>query len=395
MIIQVTDNKTKQDFHNTGRLIYKDDPNWTCPLDIEIEGIFTPDKNKSFLHGKAERWIVYNDKKTPIGRISAFYDKRKLEKWDQPTGGIGFFECIDDQSTANLLFDIAKNWLIDKGLEAMDGPINFGENFNHWGLLVNGFLPQSYGMQYHKPYYKSLFENYGFKVFFNQYSYEVSPKNFPERFWRIAERMVKNPSINCEHFQYSKGKKYINDLLNIYNETWATFKEDSTSLNYEDLETTLNEAKSIIDEELIWFVYKDNEPAAFFIMFPDVNQILRKLKGKLDFISKLKFLYYKKRNIISRTRVFVMGVKPKFQKMGLESAIFYQLKSVFEKNPHYKKIEMSWVGDYNPRMMRLFETTGAKHTKTHSTYRCLFDQNAEFKRFPIPDSKLHEKLEKK
>ena len=395
MIIQVTDNKTKQDFHNTGRLINKDDANWTCPLDIEIEGIFTPVKNKSFLYGEAERWVVYNKMKIPIGRISAFYDKRKFEKWDQPTGGIGFFECTDDQPTANLLFNTAKKWLLDKGLEAMDGPINFGENFNHWGLLVDGFLPQSYGMPYHKPYYKGLFETYGFKVFFNQYSYEVSPKDFPERFWRIAERVVKNPSIHCEHFQYSKGKKYINDLLNIYNETWATFKEDSTSLNYEDLETTLNEAKSIIDEELIWFVYKDNEPAAFFIMFPDVNQILRKLNGKLDFISKLKFLYYKKKKIISRTRVFVMGVKPKFQKMGLESAIFYQLKSVFEKNPHYKEIEMSWVGDYNPRMMRLFETTGAKHTKTHSTYRYLFDPNAQFKRFPIPESKLHKKLESK
>ena len=84
------------------------------------------------------------------------------------TGGIGFFDCIDDQETANFIFDFCKNWLMERGMEAMDGPINFGERDKFWGLLIEGFHEPLYGMNFHAPYYQKLFENYGFQIYFNQ-----------------------------------------------------------------------------------------------------------------------------------------------------------------------------------------------------------------------------------
>ena len=103
-----------------------------------------------------------------MGRVAAFINNKKAYHYEQPTGGIGFFECIDDEKAAFLLFDTAKNWLSANGMQAMDGPINFGENDNFWGLLVEGFTVPSYGMNYNPPYYRPLFENYGFKTAYAQ-----------------------------------------------------------------------------------------------------------------------------------------------------------------------------------------------------------------------------------
>jgi len=384
-VVKVSDKKTIKYFHNLPKEIYRNDSNWVCPLREEIEQIFDPQKNKLFEQGDAQRWIVIKGKK-PVGRIAAFYSKKESEKWEQPTGGIGFFECIDDIETATFLFDTAKNWLQSNGMEAMDGPGNFGENFYHTGLLVDGFVAQGYGMPYHKSYYKDLWEIFGFKLFFKQFSYHFDLKaEFPERFWKVADRVVNTSDVECRHFRFDEKEKFIKDVVDIYNETWESFREESSSLTYDDVYAAFMDAKDIIEEELIWFVYKNGEPACFMVMIPDANQILIHLNGELNFWSKLKFLYHKKRKTINRTRSFVMGIKPKFQRLGLESAMFWNLKPVFEKLDHYMEVELSWSGDFNPRVLSLYEAVGAKRKKTHHTYRYLFDREKPFIRYQMPE----------
>ena len=146
----------------------------------------------AFKHGDAIRWVLKDEKNDLIGRIAVFYDKNKAYHNLQPTGGIGFFECINDQEAADFLFDAAKGWLSSKGMEAMDGPVNFGENFVNWGLLVEGFMQPTYGMPYNFPYYKDLFEQYGFKKYFDQYSFlDDFSKPYPERMRNILSVILK------------------------------------------------------------------------------------------------------------------------------------------------------------------------------------------------------------
>jgi hypothetical protein len=140
-IIPVNDDKTKKDFLKVPQLIYKDDENWICPLEQDIEQTFDPKKNHFFEHGICTRWILKNDANQLIGRVAAFVNHKKAHQYDIPTGGMGFFECIDNTDAAFLLFDTAKEWLKAQGMQAMEGPINFGENDSFWGLLVEGFTP--------------------------------------------------------------------------------------------------------------------------------------------------------------------------------------------------------------------------------------------------------------
>ncbi len=381
-IIKVTNNKTRKEFFQVARELYRHDRVWVCPLDSEIESKFDPEKNIHLRKGNACRWILKSKEGNLIGRIAAFYNREKAMQENQPTGGIGYFECVDNRDAAFLLFDTARDWLQGEGMEAMDGPVNFGENDSNWGLLVKGFTHPGYGMPYNFPYYKTLFEEYGFRLYFRQYSYHLDlKKKFPERFWKIAEWVSQKPDFNFQHFRFSETEKFVRDMVSIYNDAWSGFKEHFTPLNPDDVKQTLNKAKPIIDEELIWFAYHNEQPIAFFIMFPDVNQIFRHLKGKLSPWNIIRFLVMKKRKKITRIRALVAGVVPKFQNAGIESAIFWNLNEVMKHKRHYEEVELSWVGDFNPKMRKLYEAVGGTLAKTHITYRYMFDQSAHYERF--------------
>jgi len=388
LIAEVKTEIDRKDFLDFPKWLYRDDPDWICPLDSEIEGIFDPAKNHSFEHGTAIRWILKDDSGRTTGRVAAFIDNQRSAANKQRTGGFGFFEVIEDKDAAFLLFDKVKEWLSSQGMEAMDGPINFGENYNFWGLLVDGFMQQSYAMPYNLRYYRDFFESYGFRNYFEQYAHHRTIRGstnkieiFPERMMKIAERISQRPGYNFRHFEFRNSRKYIDDICEIYNSTWTLLKEDFTPINPEILNESLQKAKIFIDEELIWFAYLKDRPIGFFILFPDLNQILRHLDGKMNLWNKLKFLYYKYTNEISRVRGVVGGVHYAYQNSGVESAIFFKLYQVFKQKKWLKEMELSWVADYNPKMIAIYEALGAKRAKTHITYRYMINDKLPFSRY--------------
>jgi len=382
-IIEVKDHSTRKVFHKVACDIYKGDSNWVPPLEVMIDSAFDPEKNAFYKNGDGTRWILENDEGKFIGRIGAFINGNKAYTFRQPTGGCGFFECINDTKAANLLFDTARDWLAERGMEAMDGPVNFGENLINWGLLAEGFVQQGFGMPYNKPYYLKLFEDYGFQIYFKQYSYHLNHKDpFPERFWKIAEWVAKKPNFRFEHIKFDNLEKYIKDFVTIYDQAWANFDNHQT-VDLDDIRGMVKMAKLIEDEEFIWFVYNNDEPVLFFCMIPDWNQILKKLNGKINLWNMIKFLWYKKLHTITRTRILIMGVVPKFQGTGLESAVFWHLDSVMKRKLWYDQMELSWVGDFNPKMIAMYISVGGVHAKTHYTMRYLFDRTAPFERAPM------------
>ncbi len=387
-LIEVTDRKTAGMFLDTARAIYKNDDTWVCPLDKHINGVFDPAVNPYFKHGTATRWVLTGEDRSLIGRIAAFIDFNMSKTYDQPTGGIGFFECIDDDAAAGLLFDTAREWLRARGMEAMNGPINFGETDKYWGLLVDGFTHPSFEIAYNPPYYQGLFERYGFRTWFRQegFHYDLT-KPLDERFRKIAQWVADKPGYEFRHFTWKEQDKFIADFAEVFNEAWASFKANFEPLEPDYIKSTLKKAKAILDEEFIWLAYFEGKPIAIYLQFPDLNQILKHLNGKLDPWSMIKFLWLKKRNTMTRARGMLMGVIPKFQKLGIESAFILKVRQAIENKPHYKEVEFSWVGDFNPKMRKIFVSVGAVSVKHYITYRYLFDRTKEFKRLPIPDIK--------
>ncbi len=372
-VIEVADKTSEQQFLNVVDKIYKEDKNYIRPLNLIINEVFDRNVNPFFKHGSATRFILINNQNEVIGRVAAFINEKKAFGFDQPTGGIGFFECINQQEAANLLFAKAQEWLKTHKMEAMDGPINFGENDNFWGLLVEGYSEASFGMQYNPSYYKNLFENYGFTTYFEQITNRLDIKKpFPERFWKIAEWVVKKEGYHFEHFSLKKQHKFISDFETIYNDAWQ-FHENFVPINNQFLVETIKKVQPFVIENIIWFAYYNKKPIGFLVLFPDINQIFKYFNGKLNWLNKLRFLWMKKRNYITRARVVILGVIPKFQRYGIESGLFWHLKGAVEKMPHINELELSWVGDFNPKMRTLQDSMGADFSKKHITYRYLFN----------------------
>ncbi len=170
----------------------------------------------------------------------------------------------------------------------------------------------------------------------------------------------KDPAIHFDHFEIRNKEKYIKDIVYIYNSTWSVFKEDFTPLDPKFLIESFNKAKPVIDEELIWFAYFNEKPIAFFVLMPDLNQILKHFNGRMNLWNMIRFVWYRSTHKMTRLRAVVGGVHPAYQNSGVESAIFLNLYNVFKKKPWLRELELSWVGDFNDRMIAIYEALGCK-----------------------------------
>lgn len=397
-LVEINDKKGARLFREAARQIYTGDTNWVAPLRMDIEDTFNPDKNSSFKNGAAIRWVLISEGGELIGRVAAFINHHKNENAKIPSGGLGFFECINDQDAANILFDACREWLLSRGAEAMDGSINFGENMFNWGVLVEGFMQQGYGMPYNKPYYRELFENYGFRDYFQQLAYHRDMRmDFPERMEKFALFLESRPGYSFEHYSSKASEKYVNDLTNILNTTWASYMENFSPIDPKEIKALVKSAGPLIEEEFIWFAYKDEVPVGVVVALPDFNQILKHFNGKIGLLDVPKLLILKKRGTMTRFRVLLAGIIPEYQNSGVIAALFLQMVKSVRQKPQYTEMELSWVGDFNPRMRKIYEQIGGVMMKKHITYRYLFDRESPFERFTNEggDSKLRKDAQKK
>ena len=382
-IREVSTAQDQQDFIAVSVRLYQSDPNWVRPLDKDIESVFDPKTNKLFRHGEAKRWVLYDQKHQLIGRIAAFVNRKTATKDnDQPTGGMGFFECINDQAAATLLLDQAKNYLQDLGMEAVDGPINFGDRDKWWGCLYKGFTPPNYCMPYNYPYYNDLLTSYGYQEYFKQYTYARKLKGvtMEPHVEERARRVFANEKYTFEHIQKSKLEKYGEDFRAIYNKAWGKHAGVASMSKAQSL-SILKTIKPVIIEQIIWFAYYEGEPVAFFICLPELNQLFGRLNGKFGLLQKLKFLWLKFRKVGDTMFGVAFGVVPEHQSKGVEAAIIKKMEAIVTDDAfRYDHIEMNWIGDFNPSMMKVCKAIGGEIYKTHITYRYLFDRTKEFKR---------------
>jgi hypothetical protein len=394
-LIEVTTPELARQFILVNVEINKSNPSYIRPLDKDINEVFDPEKNKTFRQGKANRWILRHNDGRLLGRVAAFVNKKYRNKGDDvPVGGMGFFECINDQSAADMLFDVAKHWLMQQGMEAMDGPINFGERDRWWGLLVNGFEPPVYCLNYNPPYYQQLFETYGFKGYFNQVCFALKVGNrLQEKFYTRHAECAKNPNLRAAHIKKDQLDKFAKDFTIVYNKAWAGHG-GLKQLEEKVVRKMFKSMKPVMDERISWFVYHNEDPIAIWINLPDLNQWFRSLNGKFGLLSKLKFLWNKKTHHCDKFVGLVFGIVPEWQGKGIDSYMIVEGARIIQEltiengvyslgTPIYENYEMQWIGEFNPKMINVAEGLGTYRSRILTTYRYLFDRSKEFKAHPV------------
>ncbi|HRP90647.1 MAG TPA: hypothetical protein PKX92_11480 [Edaphocola sp.] len=376
---KVTDGYDKQEFLNFPVLLNKDNPNYIRPLDQDVEKVFDPQQNKFFKSGICERFLVIDRKHYDVvGRFAVFINNRYQQ--EQHTGGIGFVDFIDDFEISNFIFEVAKNWLSSKGIEAMDGPINFGEREQWWGLLVEGFHEPLYAMNYNLPYYQKHFERFGFQVYFNQLCFgRKIDAPLSEKFELSHKRLSKLSDINIKEIKPHNLKKFAKDFLEIYNKAWASHGEGK-QMNEFQAQKLFKSMKHVIDPRIAFIAYEKEKPIGMWINLPDLNQWFKHYNGKFGFLNKIKFLFAKRFHKNTRAVGLIFGIVPEWQGKGLDGYMIYEGKLRIPKKTEYIDYELQWIGDFNPKMLRIAEELETTVTRKLITYRYLFDRTIPFKR---------------
>jgi hypothetical protein len=381
----VEDKNTVEKFHRVQLILQGENPAFVPYLRQDIEKIFDPAKNKLFKEGKAIRWIFYNPDGQLVGRVAAFVNPKTAFDEKQPTGGIGFFECLPDQELANFIFDTARDWLEKQGMEAMDGPVNFGERNQFWGCVTKNFDDMnSYGMNHNPAYYPELFENFGFKTYFEQFVYS-RPVALPvqEVFVRKLERLMEIQKVTIGNVVGMNADQIAELFVKVYNGAWGGH-DHFQPMKLKQAKKIVNTLKPAMDKRVVIFAFdEDKEPIGFFVNIPELNEIFLHVHGNLNFLGKMKFLYHKVKGT-PRTMVgIVFGVVREWHGKGVEGAMINWAGEYLKKKPLYDRIIMQWIGDFNPKMIKVAENLGAERYRELKTYRYLFDREAPFERCPI------------
>ena len=356
-------------FHQVLDRVYANDSQFIYPLRSDVEEVFDAVKNPvPHKEGLCQRWVLLDAHDQPVGRIAAFYrDKKDAEGHSVRRGGLGFFECINDERLASELFDTAEQWLTEQKVCSIDAPINFGDRDSFWGLLISAKTYPSYRESYNPPYYQAWFEQRGYTVEIEQTTYEITQATFNfDRFSAIASRAMSNPDYRFEYFKYSELEAYAGYFAEVYNLGWA-HHEDFKPIQAADVYKRLKSIKPAMPEKLAIFAFAGDRPIGFFVAILEVNQVFKDFKGSMNTWNGLRFLW--KKASINKAKGIVFGIIPEYQNKGIETGLIMRCYEAVQHMPQLKSMELAWIGDFNPKMLSMLQSLGAELTKVHHTYR--------------------------
>ena len=358
-----------KDFLNVVADIYKGESNYVRPLDMDLSDRLNPKKNPFFEHGDGVIFTAHRDGKC-VGRVTAQVDREHLALHKDDTGFFGFLDTVNDAEVARELLDRAEKWLKGRGMKAVRGPMSLNIN-EEIGCLVEGFQHPSFLMSpYHMPYQGSLIEGAGYakaKDFFN-WSYTVG--DVSKRVRKAHDDISALPEVTSRQFSRKTLDLDVPIMLDIFNDAWSE--------NWGFVPATPKEAAKMAADLKLFFVPElsvlvsiDNEPAAFALALPNVNEIIGDLDGKLFPTGFVKLLYRLKVKGPESARLILLGIKKKHRfvrKYAALSLYLYAAMNDGGRRAGMKWGELGWTLEDNAAVNTGIRTMGAKKYKTHRVY---------------------------
>jgi hypothetical protein len=349
--------------------IYKGDKFWVPPLIFDVRKNLDPKKNPFFKHSEVQLFLAEKNGKL-AGRIAAIKNDNHNNFHKDKAGFFGFFDTINDQEVSDHLFDEACGWCREKGCDEILGPVNPSTN-DECGLLVDGFDSSPvFLMPYNYPYYGELIENFGFEKANDLYAYYIhaeviNNKAVMDKLERMAKLIKQRSGVVTRNINMKDLKSEVRKIEEVYNSAWES-NWGFVPITTEEFDYMAESLKMIADPSVVFFAEIEGKPVGFSLSLPDFNQVLKKMNGRLLPFGFIKMLLNKRK--IDLLRVIIMGVKPEFQKKGIDS-LFY-LETIIGGNKFgCKGAEISWVLEDNMPMRMTAEKLGAKIYKTYRIYK--------------------------
>ena len=346
--------------------IYKDVPHWVPPLMYDKMKILDKKKNPFYKHAEIELFLAEKDGKL-VGRIAAIKNDLHNQYHHDKVGFFGFFECINDQEVANKLFDAAKVWLKEKGMDTMRGPANPSSN-DEYGMLLDGFEDEPrLLMTFNPKYYLDLCENYGMKKAKDLYAYKLENNKVisSDKLKRVSEIAAKRSGVKISQLNM---KDFTNDLEKfkfVYNKAWAP-NWGFVPLTNEEIDAMAKDLKPLVEPSLVIFGEIDNHLVGAALVMLDYNAIFKSMNGKLLPFGFLKLFTQKKK--IKWCRILTLGIIPEYQKRGLDAVLYWEIVNRAAKLGIYLG-EASWILEDNDMMNRGAQVMNGEIYKKYRLYQ--------------------------
>ena len=357
-LLEVIDDNTIELFHKVPGMIYKNDPYWIPHVFKEIEHIFDRNQNRSFENGNAKRWVLLNRNFETVGRIAAFYSNSNSS--NVKGGGIGFYECKEDDNYSEILLDNAECWLKDHGMEFVDGPVNFGERHQFWGCRTWGHTEIVYQENYNPPYYNDQFLFNGFSPLFESLTYVGSYETIPQYWIQKLHDRVKKKNFSYAKFNMDKVDQFVEDYLTIAAESFDHTNR-TVNIDKNTIINLLNIQKGVLRDDLICFAYDERKPVGVVGFMLNWSDILYKA---MKFNSTDKYISIKG---------FLVAVLPKYQRTNVLIGLIYHLTQAILADKTIDKIFISGITGHSKNIRSILDKLNATLIIRHLTFRKYFD----------------------
>lgn len=323
--------------------VYRRDPYWVPPLISERKRFLNSKINPFFHHAQVKLFLAYKGKEI-LGRIAAVVDDQYINYYHQKVGFFGLFECLPDYSVAHALFQSAEKWIKEMGMEVIQGPMNLSTN-HECGLLIEGFDSSPVFMTpYNPPYYREYLENYGFQKVKDLYAYFVNFSRYEKgKLEKKIERVLSRRNLRVRPVNLKDFENEAQTMREIYNSAWGN-NWGFVPMTDEEFWYMGKELKKIVIPDLALVAELDGKAVGFTLTVPDINQVLKRLSGRLFPWGIFKWFYYYKK--IDVFRALVLGIIEKYRHLGLDLLLYVKLAEAAKKNG-YLKWEISWILEDN------------------------------------------------
>lgn len=374
-------------FHGVLDVVYAGNPQFVYPLRTDIESIFSA-KNAAYAPDNCQLWIVEDEGGRPLGRIAAFIDAKRNEELTLPTGGIGFFESVRDNAVADLLLSTAEDWLRERGMEAVDGPINFGERDKFWGLLIRGWYRPIYQETYNPPYYQVFFEDHGYQPHEQCLTMRGVVSEFPgDRLAALAKRVRDRYGLYTKQITRSTLKQDAEDFATAYN---AAFSHNAyfKPLSGEDIYPAFQTMKPILDPHLTCLAYTaDHQPIGLAGLIPDINCFLHGVNGKMNWRGIPLFLWRLKFQQQRNCKGIAFGIAKDYQRQGVYPLM---VDAMFQSGQQhnsrtYRYVDMATIRGHNELMVSTCRQMNTDIHRVHMAYRKALTPTANWEPFSMLD----------
>ncbi len=367
--VRIAPVRNRQDLHQFTQLpwhLYSDDPAWVPPLLFDLKKLLSPKKHPFHKHADVQYFLARLNGQV-VGRIAAIVNHRHIQFHNESVGFFGFFESIDDQDVAQALLAAAEQWVGQRGVRSVRGPMSFSTN-EECGLLVNGFnTAPMVMMSHHRPYYARLIRTAGYAKAKDLLAYLIDLREdatIPERLVHGVQRLQRKQAITIRSIDVRRFEEEVRLLHGIYHRAWE-HNWGFVPMTEAEVDLLAHTLRLVADPKLCLIAELDNRPVGFALALPDYNQVLRRMNGRLFPLGALKLLWYKRR--IDALRVLLLGTNPDVRVRGLDAMLYLKLwQHVLAYG--YRLVECSWILEDNWSMQRGLERMGARIYKTYRVF---------------------------